>query len=123
MLHSLLQEKRIPQTCGLFLDKTYRAYGYERFLLNSVKKIAEKAGQKELFYLRPTKVYMKSLIGTSSKKYVTPALVRGLFPRFVNNGRRFCAGIIKQCMQHRITFSMNCHQIGLLQKSFNAVKW
>lgn len=48
MLHSL-REKRLPRTYGLFLDKTYRAHGYERFLLNSVKKTAGKAGLKELF--------------------------------------------------------------------------
>ena len=78
MLHSL-QGKRLPQTYGLFLDETligmyqftmedlfsrpdiypwlanvyidkaYRAYGYGRFLLNSVKKTAEKAGLKELY--------------------------------------------------------------------------
>ena len=78
MLHSL-QEKRLPQTYGLFLDETligmyqftmedlfsrpdiypwlanvyidkaYRAYGYGRVLLNSVKKTAKKAGLKELY--------------------------------------------------------------------------
>ena len=78
MLHSL-QEKRLPQTYGLFLDETligmyqftmedlfsrpdiypwlanvyidttYRASGYGRFLLNSVKKTAEKEELKELY--------------------------------------------------------------------------
>ena len=78
MSHSL-QGKRLPQTYGLFLDETligmyqftmedlfsrpdiypwlanvyidkaYRAYGYGRVLLNSVKKTAEKAGLKELY--------------------------------------------------------------------------
>ena len=78
MFHSL-QEKRLPQTYGLFLDETligmcqftmgdlfsrpdiypwlanvyidkvYRSCGYGRFLLNSVRKTAEKAGLKELY--------------------------------------------------------------------------
>ena len=78
MSHSL-QEKRLPQTFGLFLDGTligmyqftmedlfprpdiypwlanvyieepYRGCGYGRFLLNSVKETAAKAGLEELY--------------------------------------------------------------------------
>ena len=78
MSHSL-QEKRLPQTYGLYLDdtligmyqftmedlfprpdiypwlanvyidKAYRAYGYGRFLLSSVREAAEKAGLEELY--------------------------------------------------------------------------
>ncbi|MBO5569633.1 MAG: GNAT family N-acetyltransferase [Clostridia bacterium] len=74
-----LQETRLPQTYGLFLnekligmyqftmedlfsrpdiypwlanvyiDKAYRSCGYGRFLLNSVKETAEKAGLSELY--------------------------------------------------------------------------
>ena len=38
-----------PWLANVYIDKAYRAYGYGRVLLNSVKKTAEKAGLKELY--------------------------------------------------------------------------